>query len=496
MKNSIIEINKKKSKAGRLPIKLILHEIYADTNSYNLNGISWNRQYTEDNIESVKSIPLVTQFIDENNAIPLGGHGEMNAVDGDVYFEDSVVVGAFENAYIDDNIEINGKTISALVGEAYIFNQRFPKFTEYLQEQYENGIPIEGSIEINADKSNGNTKIIYDGGYKEKGRIPQLYQYSGHALLFGETPADPSSILLELNSYKNKEGDSQKMKKDIINKGVTIEINKLSFDDMACLITRAFNKAMGVTDYYNDYYIHRFYPESNEVVFTKWQDPGNYYMTTYKVENNSVTIGDIIQVSEEWVPVSNSQSVEVNINKIREIITNKGGNEGMNVEELNVKIAELNAQLTELNNKVTELNSANVEKDAKIAELNETIINANKSLEEVNTKCSALEVECNGYKEEKEKMETEKKQAEINTYFETEIPKNNFEEAEVNSLKEYVEKCDLEGLKKAEADLIVKRFKEGKLNTVETNSKKEENIFFHTKEEKVDDIEAGKSLFV
>jgi hypothetical protein len=92
-------------------------------------------------------------------------------------------------------------------------------------------------------------------------------------------------------------------------------------------------------------------------------------------------------------------------------------------------------------------------------------------------------------------METEKKQAEVNAYFETEIPKNKFEEAEINSLKEYVEKCDLEGLKKAEGDLIIKKFKEGTALSTETNSKKEENLFFHTKEENLDDVEAGKALF-
>ena len=142
-----------------------------------------------------------------------------------------------------------------------------------------------------------------------------------------------------------------------------------------------------------------------------------------------------MQVEEDWKPISDSQPVEVNINKIREIITNKGGKESMTIEELNAKIAELNAQLTELNTQTTELNSANVEKDAKIAELTETLVDVNKSLEEVNAKYSTLEVECNGYKEEKVQAEVEKKKVEINTYFETEIPKNNFEEAEVNSLK-------------------------------------------------------------
>jgi hypothetical protein len=500
LQNSIIEISKKTAKAGRTPIKLILHEIYTDTNSYNKNGISWNRIYTEENMDSVKGSPIVTQFIDKENSIPLGGHGEMNSVDGDVYFEDSLVVGTFENAFIAEDIEVNGKTISALIGEGYIFNQRFPHLVEYLQEQYDNNIPVEGSIEINADKSKGNKKIIYDGGYKEKGRVPQIYQYSGYALLFGEPPADDSAMMLELNSYRKKEGENKNMSdknKNIINKGAVIEMNKLNYYDICSLITRAFNKAMGSDEYGYEYDIHRFYPIDSQVVFSKWREVGKYYSTNYTIENSTVTIGEIIQVEEDWKPVSNSQAVEINIEQIRQIITNqKGGSGQMNVEELNAKITELSGQINELNIKVTELNSSNGEKDTKITELNETLSTVNKSLEEANEKCSALEVECNGYKKEKEKVEKEKKQAEINSYFETEIPKNKFEEAEVNSLKEFVEKCDLEGLKKAEADLIVKRFKEGKLTGIETNSKKEDNLFFHTKEEKLDDIEAGKSLFV
>ena len=493
--NSIIEISKKKAKAGRTPITLILHKIHKDDTECNKNGITWVREFCESNLESIKGMQLVAQFLDNEHEIPFGDHGNMSIIEENkVIFEDSLVVGSFKKGEIVENIEVNGEIIDAVVGFGYVYDQRFPSLVSYLQEEYDNGNPIEGSVEICAATSLGNDKIIYDGGWKEKFRKPQIFDYSGHALVIGTQAADDSALMLELNSYRKKEGDSPKM--SIINKGVTIEMNKLNFDDITTLITRAFNKAMGVSDYYNDFYIYRFYPETSEVVFKKWEDPGNYYMTTYKIENSTVTIGEIQKVAEDWKPISDSQPVEVNINKIREIITNKGGKESMTIEELNAKIAELNAQLTELNTQTTELNSANVEKDAKITELNSLLVEANKTIEEVNAKYSTLEVECNGYKEEKEKMETEKKQAEINTYFETEIPKNNFEEAEVNSLKEYVEKCDLEGLKNAEANLIVKKFKEGKL-TAETNSKKEEesNIFFHTKEEKIDDIEAGKSLF-
>ena len=94
-----------------------------------------------------------------------------------------------------------------------------------------------------------------------------------------------------------------------------------------------------------------------------------------------------------------------------------------------------------------------------------------------------------------QKAAEDQKKVEINAYFDNEIPKNHFEEAEVNTLKEFVEKCDLEGLKNAEKDLVFKRFKEGKLS-IETNTKEEKNdLFFHVKEPKLNDVEAGKALF-
>ena len=286
MANSIIEINKKKAKAGRTPVKLILHKLHKDESEYNRNGISWIREHCENNIDSIKGMQLVTQFLDNEHEIPFGDHGNMIIEENKVIFEDSLVVGSFIKGYIAENLEINGEIIDAVVGEGYVYNQRFPKLIDYLQEEYDNGNSVEGSVEICADESKGNTKIIYDDGWKEKGRIPKDFQYSGHALVIGSVPADDSALMLELNSYRKKEGESQKM--SIVNKGVTIEMNKLNFDDIGCLVTKAFNRAMGNnSEYYYDYNyeIYRFYPETSELVFRKWQDPGNYYMTTYKVEN-------------------------------------------------------------------------------------------------------------------------------------------------------------------------------------------------------------------
>lgn len=487
MNNSIIEINKKKSKAGRTPISMILHKLYKDETEYNSNGISWNKSYCEVNLDSIQGMPLVAQFLDGDNTIPVGGHGNMVVEDEKIIFEDSLVVGSFEKGYVAEGIEINGETIDAVVGTGYIYDQRFPELVSYLQEQVENNNIVEGSVEICANKSKGYKKIVYDGGWKEKGRIPQEYQYSGHAFIITDVPADSSAVLLELNSYKKKEGENLK--------GNIIELNKISYDDIATLITRAINKAMGESSYYGDYYIHKFYPVDSQVVFRKWQDVAIYYSTTYKIENSTITIGDIIKVEEDWKPVSNSEPVEVNAKRIKEII--KGGNTNMEelIREKDKKIEELTNQLSEVNTKNSELTSKVEELDSKVNELNSTLVEVNKTLEDTKKEKETLTVEVNSLKEYKENKETEIKKAEVNTYFETEIPKNGFEEAEVNDLKEFVEKCDLEGLKEAEADLIVKKFKEIKRDvSTETNSKND-NLFFSTKEEKIDDVEAGKALF-
>ncbi|MDD3383939.1 MAG: hypothetical protein PHX46_03935, partial [Bacilli bacterium] len=246
MQNSIIEISKKKSKAGRTPITMILHKINKDDTECNKNGITWVREYCENNIDSIKGMQLVAQFLDSDHEIPFGDHGNIKIIEENkVIFEDSLVVGSFMKGEIVENIEINGETIDAVVGKGYIYDQRFPSLVSYLQEQYDNGNSVEGSVEISAAKSLGNEKIIYDGGWKEKFRKPQIFEYSGHALVIGTSPADSSALMLELNSYRKKEGENKNMNKNIINKGAVIEMNKLNYYDICSLITRAFNKAMG-----------------------------------------------------------------------------------------------------------------------------------------------------------------------------------------------------------------------------------------------------------
>ena len=517
--NSLIEINKKKTKAGRTPFKMILHSIHKNDNEYNGNGIHWNKEYVEQNIESVIGMPLVTQFLDDKHEVPFGSHGNMVIEENKIIFEDSLVVGSFENAEIIENIEVNGENIDALVGSGYIYDQRFPELTDYLHEQYTEGQTIEGSIEICADKSKGNTKIIYDGGWKTKGRKPKEYNYSGHALVIGEIPADRNSLLLELNiKKKEEEGEILKDNKDNknnikSNSNPSIEINELNLDDLSILIEREFNKK--INEDKNDYiyyYIHKFYPTNSTFIMKSWNKVGEYYKSSYTVEKTKVIIGNIVNVEESWEPVDGEKSIEVNnvlINILNNQNKNKEDKKNMDekvVLELNQKIEdkineinsltksleakelEVNTLSKSLEEKATEVNTLTektLELDSKVIELNTTIVEVNKLLESEKTEKESLIVEVNSFREEKTKLESEAKIAEVNAYFETEITKNGFEEAEINSLKSFVESVDLDGLKKAEAELCAKKFKEmiAKDASVEVNTKND--MFISIKEKDI-----------
>lgn len=466
--------------AGKTKIRMSALKIHEDNSEFNSNGITWIEEYVNNNLDSMIGSPYVVSWLDEENQIP-SDHGAMSFDDdGNVIFE-GVAVGAVQDAFI-DTVEIDGVDTKVLMTEGYIFTQRYNKFVEWLRNEVENG-KVYGSVEING-KGKSKTIEYLNGGTNEDGslkdgRVPTVFDFTGLAILYIVNPADKNSIVFEVNT---KEGDSDLK---VIQKARDIEVNKISYDDLAKMVYRAFAEATGIN--YYDLYIYKFYPTSSEIVFSVYDKPGVYYMTTYAIENTIIKLSDIVQVEEDWKPVSGAEPVEVNINL-------EGGRKQVMEKELQEKISVLSKEIGETNAKVEGLNAIVEEKDAKIAELNETLVVANKSLEDLNTKYAELEVERNTYKEEKDKMEKEKLQAEVNVYFEKEIPKNKFTSAEVDSLKEYVEKCDLEGLKRAESDLIVKKFKERVSDPdVEANAAKEDDLFFSTKED--DDLDVGKELF-
>jgi len=488
MKNKIIEISKMNEVTGRSSIKIAMHEIYDSNEVYNKNGISWSETYTENNLDSCIGMPICVSFIDDANTIP-SGHGEFEVLDdGTVTFgTSSVVVGSIEKAYI-GNIEIDGTIKKVAIAEGYLFSQRYTSFVDWLKETI-NSEQITTSIEIGAKAPN--TEIIYDGGYKTKGRVPQDYCYTATAILYIVEPADDSAIVIEVNKNINNEVNVELKNKKRTIKGQTFEMNALNYYDICSIITKAFNKIMNPTcsNWCWDYCIHKFYPTESYVIMCKYDDAGEYWKTPYTITNGDITLGDITEVEEDWKPTNEVQEMQIDLSSLKEDFINKeenvckqqenNSNKGGNNEMDETKIQELNSKIDELSNKVTELNS--------------TVVEANKALETEKNEKIAMVEELNSLKVFKEEKDLEAKKAEINSYFTTEVLKNGFTEIEINSLKtDYVDKMDLDGLKKIEAELCVKKVKE--LNSiqknVEVNSKDNSDLFMaiHNTEKSDEDM--------
>ena len=198
--NKILEINKRISKGGRKNIRMVLLTIHEE-GEMNRNGITWVEQYVLYNLESIKGIPICATFLDEDKE-DLYDHGYTETVESEdgksePLFLNSESVGVIEDAKIEE-IEIDGETKKVLVGYGYIFCQRYPNLCEKLESS-----KVKSSIEIMGTDEN-NRKIIYDGGYKEKGRKPMVFDFTGTCPL-GVLEADENCYVLEVAENKNKE---------------------------------------------------------------------------------------------------------------------------------------------------------------------------------------------------------------------------------------------------------------------------------------------------
>ena len=203
------ELSSKVSKNGRRHFKVILHEIYPDScvdekngvaTQYNKNGISWIREYVENALPSIEGMSLKCEFLDEERTI-LNGHGETEIKDGLPLFENADVIGHFEKGYITD-IETDDGIKTVCIGEGTIDGLCYHNFCEKLEDDIEDGNAPNGSVEIL--KTGDNPGIIYKYGYKEYGRIPMIFEFSGYCLL-GVEPADQTAKILELNNVNKEE---------------------------------------------------------------------------------------------------------------------------------------------------------------------------------------------------------------------------------------------------------------------------------------------------
>lgn len=205
--------SKKKGQNGRRKFKAILYQIFPDScideknevgTQFNKNGITWIREYCEKALPSIKGMSLKCEFLDEERT-ELSGHGLTNIEDGVAIFENAVVIGTFNEGYIDEVELPDGKTITACIGVGEIDSSCYNNLCKKLDEDIENGIYPSGSVEIMRTEENDG--IVYKYGYKDYGRIPTEFIHSGYAIL-GVPPSDQNAKLVELNENQKEEIDT------------------------------------------------------------------------------------------------------------------------------------------------------------------------------------------------------------------------------------------------------------------------------------------------
>ena len=101
-------------------------------------------------------------------------------------------------------VDIEGVNSIMLGAEGTLDEMRYPKFVAWLRENMADSV-VKGSVEI-VGKPEHDGYIIYSGGWKEEGRVPQYYDYSGYAIL-SVKPADEAAIVMELNNKKMDKED-------------------------------------------------------------------------------------------------------------------------------------------------------------------------------------------------------------------------------------------------------------------------------------------------
>lgn len=184
---------------GRRSIKAILHEIHPDTDHYQHNGISWLEEYVRNNMSTVVGMSITAEFLSEERSTPYG-HGLTGATDGMPIFEDATMIGHFDSVSIED-IDFDGVTKKCLVAQGTLDEMRYPNFIKWLVDEMSEST-AKGSVEISGKKENDG-QIIYNGGWKEIGRVPESFDYTGYAIL-SVPPADDAAVVMELNNKNNK----------------------------------------------------------------------------------------------------------------------------------------------------------------------------------------------------------------------------------------------------------------------------------------------------
>ena len=202
--------NKQEKKTGYKRFKLILAEIYDKScivnetgTKYNDNGITWIDEYVENVKDTLIGSSVTVEFTDDSKTDILG-HGETGEYkDGVPLLSNATTIGHFDKAYMDEVTDDDGETKKVFVGEGTLDYMRYSDCIDLLSEKLSNNETIYGSVEI--VRTENNPALVYLYGYKDIGRIPTEFEFSGYALLgCGVQPSDHTASLLELNNKNNK----------------------------------------------------------------------------------------------------------------------------------------------------------------------------------------------------------------------------------------------------------------------------------------------------
>lgn len=234
------ELSSKKYKNGRRPFKAVLYELQPPEcvvdetgTKFNKNGITFLEKYATQALDSIEDMSVRVEFIDDDRTL-IAGHGLTDVKDGFPIFGNATTVGHFtKKGYIAD-VEINGEIKRCVCGEGYLDEMAYQPFIQSLDEQLKSGAAVEGSVEIY--RTENNNAIVYEYGWKPKGRIPKEYIHSGWDMVIN--PADNSSTLLELNNSKKKKEDNildEKVLKDLIQSTI-VETNSKTDELNATII--------------------------------------------------------------------------------------------------------------------------------------------------------------------------------------------------------------------------------------------------------------------
>ncbi|WP_024348447.1 hypothetical protein [Lacrimispora indolis] len=352
------ELSSKKPKNGKKYFRAILHEIYPDDciineagTLFNENGITYLEKYTQANLDSIKDMSITCEFINTERTEILG-HGMTGIEDGIPIFENATMIGNFTNGYI-DTVEIDHEQKKVCVGEGYFDYMRYKSFIDILESRLEHGEQVEGSVEFTHPESKKDITYLY--GWKERGRIPIDYDYTGYALL-AIRPSDKVATLVEINNKEN-------IKEDIV----------MDEKQMEQLVTSV-KSAIAETNSKNSEYETKI-AELNTAVEEKNAKIEEMDGKQKEAEANSVEKDKVISELNETIE---KLSVELNECKKDNAINELNSKlEKFTDDELKVAEAEINSFKEDFNSVsvesiVTKINAAIGEKtkETQIAEIN------------------------------------------------------------------------------------------------------------------------------